>query len=268
MVNVCRHPTPTVQASAQAPASVCISTQNRLTLAARGLEGRGSSGWHQDGWRQTPVLPVMAACLGVEVEGKDVSARVSPVVLTRGPPRQRRGRPHNCGYGELPRRRALPLRGQGRAGVLPFRAGTFCLGARGLSPSIWNCAGVSAGVLRWPFALRPYLSAGFIPRFSVRCARQREGGGRLLRLLRTVLRSADLQIEKGVQAKISTHKCMIEQAARQPKTVRQQRPEQRVAGMHPGGLAIVTAAKGQARHWAGEERQDCSTAQNCQAAKA
>lgn len=71
-------------------------------------------------------------------KSKDVSARVSPVVLARGggsgrsPPRPRR-RPHNCSYGELPRRRNP--RGGGQAGVLPFPGGTLCLVARGLSPS-------------------------------------------------------------------------------------------------------------------------------------
>ncbi len=38
---------------------------------------------------------------------------------------------HDCSYGELPSRQPLARRQQR---VLPFQAGTFCLGARGLSP--------------------------------------------------------------------------------------------------------------------------------------
>lgn len=100
--------------------------------------------------------------------GKDVSARVSPVELARGGrlPAPRR-RPHNCSYGELPRRRAPE--GEGHAGVLPFPGGTLCLVARGLSPSSLTAlargralegAAAALGVLEWPFALRPYLASG------------------------------------------------------------------------------------------------------------
>lgn len=57
------------------------------------------------------------------------------------------------------------MRGVRLAGVLPFRDGTFCLGARGLSPSRFENIGGSSTqgsarvLLKWPFALRPYLGA-------------------------------------------------------------------------------------------------------------
>ena len=41
-------------------------------------------------------------------------------------------RPHYCSYGKLPP--GPPAVAGGRRGVLPFRGGTFCLAARGLSP--------------------------------------------------------------------------------------------------------------------------------------
>lgn len=52
------------------------------------------------------------------------AARVIPVGLVGCIPTL----PHNCVYSELPR---VPP--EGAPGVLPSRAGTFCLGARGIS---------------------------------------------------------------------------------------------------------------------------------------
>ena len=85
-------------------------------------------------------------------------------MLASGAPKRAAAGPHNCGYGELPRRqRPSPEGPGGRAGVLPFQAGTFCLSARGLSPSTFETIGGgpkdgdAVGVLKWPFALRPYL---------------------------------------------------------------------------------------------------------------
>ena len=60
---------------------------------------------------------------------EDVSARVSPVELMGCFPIGT----HNCSYGELPSRQPVARRKQR---VLPFQAGTFCLGARGLLPGV------------------------------------------------------------------------------------------------------------------------------------
>ncbi len=110
--------------------------------------------------------------------GKDVSARVSPVVLARGggrgEPSLPHGRPHNCSYGELPRRRTLEggMRGSSRFRVAlsawspgDFRpvvqhAGTSCR-PRGTA--------VALGLLEWPFALRPYLQVGTLHEADAPC---------------------------------------------------------------------------------------------------
>ena len=77
--------------------------------------------------RQVPV-----AC--VWKRGKDVSARVSPVVLASG---EARDKPSLPAAGHITVAMAsCPAAAPegGHAGVLPFPGGTLCLVARGLSP--------------------------------------------------------------------------------------------------------------------------------------
>ena len=69
--------------------------------------------------------------------GRSVSTRVSPVELVGCIPTGHR----TVATASCPRATALPLVGEGgRRGVLPFRGGTLCLAARGLSPGGLICS--------------------------------------------------------------------------------------------------------------------------------
>ena len=124
--------------------------------------------------------------------GRGVSARVSPVVLAAAARERRRRRPHDCGYGELPRRQEPPPPKEEAVSTgggpplsgwhfLPRRPGTFAQHVRNVGRRAVRAA---VGLLKWPFALRPYLeesSGGGEWWWTPRSARERRRGRLRLR---------------------------------------------------------------------------------------